>query len=539
MRNAMRNGTVWAAAVVLAMGAGISAQQQQATTTPPAVLQAEQVDRYVVGQATPPETPGTSVMSLTLEQAIAVALDKNLDLKAARLGPSSPQGVDYQLQSARAAFLPRYTGTYSYSNSLSPSNNVQQGVPNVSNLGQNFNANYSQLLNFHGGNFGIAFTNGRTSTNDLSVRLNPSYTSRLNFTYTQPLLAGFKMDNTRNQLRTLGISRQIADLTLLTQVENTKANVRTAYWNLRAAIEQIEISKRALDLAQRTMNDNKVKVEIGTLAPIDTVQNEVSVAQADQTLLAAQIAWRTAELNFKRLLAAGPEDDIYRATINPTEQAALSISQVDIPGAIKNALAVRTDIVQTRRNLEISQLNLDVTKDTLRPQLDLSSGFNSNGQGGTRKDNLGNLTEQSGYNGALRNLSGFDNKGWNAQLNFTVPLGRDITINRVNYARAILSIEQAEASLKAQELTITADVTNAGLAVDNNYRQYLAAQKSSQAAQTNADATLTRFNVGTSTNFEVTQAQNQLTVARLTELNRLIAYLNAIAEFDRIQRVGR
>ena len=215
------------------------------------------------------------------------------------------------------------------------------------------------------------------------------------------------------------------------------------------------------------------------------------------------------------------------------------MSQVDIPGAIKNALAVRTDIVQTRRNLEISQLNLDVTKDTLRPQLDLSSGFNSNGQGGTRKDNLGNLTEQSGYNGALRNLSGFDNKGWNAQLNFTVPLGRDITINRVNYARAILSIEQAEASLKAQELTITADVTNAGLAVDNNYRQYLAAQKSSQAAQTNADATLTRFNVGTSTNFEVTQAQNQLTVARLTELNRLIAYLNAIAEFDRIQRVGR
>src|SRR4029078_13169342 len=226
----------------------------------------------------------------------------------------------------------------------------------------------------------------------------------LNFTYTQPLLAGFKMDNTRNQLRTLGISRQIADLTLLTQVENTKANVRTAYWNLRAAIEQIEISKRALDLAQRTMNDNKVKVEIGTLAPIDTVQNEVSVAQADQTLLAAQIAWRTAELNFKRLLAAGPEDDIYRATINPTEQAAISFSQVDIPRAIKNALAVRTDIVQTRRNLEISQLNLDVTKDTLRPQLDLSSGFNSNGQGGTRKDNLGNLTEQSGYNGALRNL---------------------------------------------------------------------------------------------------------------------------------------
>lgn len=538
MRNAMRNGTVWAAAVVLTMGAGLSAQQQQATSTPPAVLQAQQVDRYVVGQATPPDTPGASVMNLTLEQSMQIALDKNLDLKAARLGPSSPQGVDYQLQSARAAFMPRYTGTYSYNNSLQPATTVQQGVPTLSNLSQNFNANYNQLLNFHGGNFGVGFTNGRVSTNDQSSRLNPSFTSRLNFTYSQPLMAGFKMDNTRNQLRTLGISRQIADLTLLSLIENTKANVRTSYWNLRQAIEQIEIGRRALDLAQRTLNDNKVKVEIGTLAPIDTVQNEVGVAQADQALLAAQIAWRTAELNLKRLLASGPEDDIYTATINPTEQASLSVSQVDIPGAIKNAIGVRTDIVQTRRNLEISQLNLDVTKDTLKPQLDLQGGFNSSGQGGTRFNN-GVATEQTGYNGALRSLGTFDNKGWNAQLNFTVPIGRDITINRVNYARAQLSIDQAEANLKAQELTITADVTNAGLAVDNNYRQYLAAQKSRDAAEKNADATQTRFNVGTSTNFEVVQSQNQLTVARLSELQRLIAYLNAVAEFDRIQRVGR
>ena len=96
------------------------------------------------------------------------------------------------------------------------------------------------------------------------------------------MLAGFKIDQTRNQLRTLAVTRQVADLTLLSTIENTKANVRTAYWNLRQAIEQIEIQRRALDLARRLFEDNRVKVEIGTLAPIDTVQPEAQVATAEQ-----------------------------------------------------------------------------------------------------------------------------------------------------------------------------------------------------------------------------------------------------------------
>ena len=146
MINAFRHTRVWTLALAAtAMSASLSAQQQ--SNTPPG--QAQRTDPYVVGQARPPVVEGTNVVDLSLEQSMAMALEKNLELKVARMNPS---GVDYQLQSARAAFLPRYTATYGYSNTLQPSNDILQGVATVSSLTQNFNAGAAMLLPWHGAN---------------------------------------------------------------------------------------------------------------------------------------------------------------------------------------------------------------------------------------------------------------------------------------------------------------------------------------------------------------------------------------------------
>jgi outer membrane protein TolC len=522
-------------AVALLLPGASWAQTTTETAPTPQAAQAPPVDRYVVGTAKPPEVPGTTQMDVTLEQAIQMSLEKNLALQAARL---NPQLADYNLQTARAAFLPRYTATYGINNATNPSNNTLQGVTAVTSNNQNFNAAFSQLLPWHGGNLSANFTNSRAGTNDITSRFNPQFSSRLSFSYSQPVLAGFKMDSTRNELRTVAIQRQITDIQLFTQIENLRADVRQQYWNLRQAIEQIEIARRGLDLARRSWEDSKIRVQIGALAPIETIQFESQVAQNEQTLLNAQIGWRTAELNLKLLLASGTDDDIYKATLNPVDQPLISVQAVDIQAAITSALGQRTDLVQQRRSLEISELNLEVAKDRTRPQLDLSTGFNTSGQGGTRF-NQGAITEDSGYQGALRQLSTFNTSGWNAQLNFVVPVGRDWTNNRVAYARSVLQLDQTRANIKASELRISSDVTNAGLAVENTYKQYQAAQTSRAAAEKNAEAAQTRFENGVATNFEVVQLQNQLTASRLSELGRLIAYVNAVAEFERIQRVGR
>jgi len=547
MRNPLRDQKVWALALVTTvLAAGVSAQQQappspgtiqpsapapQPGATGPQVPEA--TDQYQVGAAVPEGTPGSDLLNLTLEQATDIALERNLDLRAARL---NPQGVDYQLQAARAAFNPQFGGTYSYRDAAQPNNNPLEERSRLNNIGQTFNVNMSQSLPWHGGRLTANFNNNRQSTNSSLTILNPSYSSGLQFNYTQPLLAGFKIDNSRNQLRTLSVQRQIADIQLLTTIENTKASVRTAYWTLRQAIEQIEIQRRSLELAQRLYQDNRTKVEIGTLAPIETLTSETQVANAEQALLNAQIGWRTAELNLKRLLADGPEDPLYQATINPIERPELSVQSVDIPSAIRTALDQRTDLTQARRNLEISQLNLDITANSTKPQLDLSAGYNASGQGGARLDRDTGERLPGGYRDAVSQVVGLDLPTWNVQFNFTYPLF--MRAARANFARAQLQIQQSEATLRAQELTVTAAVTNAGLAVENTYKQFQAAQKAREVAERNAEAEQTRFDVGMSTNYNVVQAQDNLTSQRLAELRAIIGYLNAVAEFDRIQRVG-
>lgn len=521
MMNLLRTHRTCALALCAGLIPATVAAQQTGTTLPQA---GQVVEPYIVGQAVPEVQPGTEMLPLTLEQATDRALDKNLSLKAARLNPPM---VDYQLASARAAFLPQLTGLYNYSDATQLTNDAIDQVSSYNNRNQTFNTGASYQTPWYGGRLNATFNNNRAVTTNPRTIFNPTFGSNLQFSYVQPLLRGLRIDDARNQLRTLPIQRQVSDLQLLTQIENTKANVRTAYWNLRAAIEQIEIQRRSLELAQRLYEDNRTKVEIGTLAQIETTTSEAQVANAEQALLNAQIQWRTAELALKQLLAEGPEDEIYRTTINPIQTASITAQTVDIPSAVRRALADRTDLVQARRNLDVSNLNIEIADNQTKPQLDMQGGYTSRGQ---------NAADALGFGTAVSQVFRFDVPTWNVQLNFAYPLF--MRAAKANFARARLQLQQAETQIKAQELTVSTQVTNAGYNVENTYKQFQAAQKASEAALRNAEAEQIRFEVGMSTNYNVVQAQTNLTTQRLTELRAIIAYLNAIEEFDRVQRVG-
>ena len=523
MRKTLRTVNVWAMALVLGP-ATVFAQG-------PAPDQAQQAERYVVGQAKPPETPGRPTETLTIEQAIQRALASNLDLQVARM---NPQSVDYQIRSARAAYMPTFSGSYSYNNSSRTSDSTLDEVTRLVSQSQSFNGSMRQTLPWYGGSLQASFNNGRSTTNSATARINPNYNSRVSLTYSMPLLAGFKVDSQRNQLKTLQIQRQIADIQLLTQIETISGQVETAYWALRRAIEQIEINRQSLAQAQRTLEETRIRVEIGTLAPIETAQPEAQVAQQEQSLLNAEIQWRNTELNFKTLLANGPDDPIFGVTVDPATVPVMTVQSVDIEAAIQTALASRTDVVQTRRSLEISEMNLAVSRNNTMPGLDFSAGYTLQGQGGNIRQQGGTILE-GGYLDALGQIGSFETPAWNLQFNFSYPLG--MAAAKANLARAQLQFEQSQAQLRAQELDVTTQVTSAGLNVENAYRQFLAAQKSRELQELNLQAAETRFEVGQATNFEVVQQQNSLRSARLSELNAIINYINAVAEFDRIQRV--
>lgn len=524
--------------VILAGTAGIGAAQQAAPNAPltAAGQNAAQVDPYVVGTASPPAVEGAQVRNLTLEDAMLIALENNLGLQVARL---NPELQDYALQQTRAAYLPSVSGSYSYNNSSRLSEDANQGVGRLVTASQSFNSRLQQTMPWYGGSLSATWNNSRGTTNATNSTFNPNIRSSVQFSYSQPLLQGFLIDNTRNSLRTQQITRQITDITLLQTVESTKTSVRNAYWALRSAIEQIEIQRRSLAMSQRQLEENRIRVEIGTMAPIDIAQPEASVATAEQSLLNAEISWRNAELNLKRLLVSGREDPLYTMVINPVDLPTFTEQTVDIPAAVDTALGERTDLQTARRNLDISGMNLEVSKNSTLPSLSMSANYSLEGTGGNRysvdrQTNTRTLISSSGWSDALSALAGLDTPQWSLSFNFSYPIGT--TSQRANYARAQIQREQETLRLAESELNVATQVTNAGLAVENTAKQLQAAQKSREVAERNLEAELTRFNVGMSNNFQVAQLQNSLTSARLNELNRLIAYINALAEFERVQR---
>lgn len=519
----------------LALAAPVMARAQAASGS--GGIQVAQEDRYVVGRAQPPQVPGAQRIDVTLDQAIERALEKNLDIQRLRL---EPQMQDYTLQAARANFRPTLNANYSYRNSSSQSTSQLDGGARVTNQSNTLGTSMSQRLPWQGGQVSFNFNNSRTATDSAFSTRNPSYSSNLSFQYTQPLLAGRTIDSQRNSLRTGEIQKNIVDSQLQAQIENIKNQVRVRYWALRQSIEAIEIQRRSLELSNRQLADSRVKVEVGTMAEIDLVQQESQIANGEQALLAAEVAWRNAEIAFKRLLVDSTSDEFFQATIVPVDQVSFAVTEVNIPEAINKAIEERTDIVQARQQIRISELNLELSQNNIKPSLGFTASYQLQGVGGNQyqRSGLGGtpvLIDESGYFDALRSIAGLDTPTWQLSLNFSKPLG--LSAAKANHMRSQLSLEQQKTQLKNTELTIATAVTTAGLDVQSTYKQLLAAQKSREAAERTLEAGLTRFSVGMITNFEVIQLQNSLTSARNSELSATIRYINALAEFERVQKI--
>ncbi|MCG6956016.1 MAG: TolC family protein [Gemmatimonadetes bacterium] len=533
MRQYKSGLVVWALAAALALPSALSGQQP-ADTTPG-------LQPYIVGQAKPPVESGGTLVNMSLNEAIARALSSNLDIQTVKLTPAIQQ---YSLLSARAAFTPTFSTNFSYNNSTNlPTSQLDAGtgVSQITSQRYTFNGSLVKPMPWMGGQLSANFNNNRNETNnEFSVR-NPSYSSTLSLNYSQPLLAGFRIDNQRAALQTQQIQTQITDLQVQSQVANITNRVRQAYWALRYGIEQMEIQRRNLEAAQQLLAQDSLQVRLGRMTNTQMLQAVAQVASGEQGVLNAQVTWHNLELTFKSLLVSGPDDSLLAETINPTDQPTETQQTVDIQAAILTALNERTDIRQQRRQRDISDVNLRVSKSNTLPDLTLSAGYSLQGVGGDqyKRDALGGapmLVAPGGYTDALTNIRNFDAPTWNVSLRASYPIGTNP--NKANLERAKLQLEQTDLALKSQELSIITQVTNAGYAVRNAYLQLQAARRAREAAELSFQGTLQRFTVGAATNYEVVQAQNQLTSARVSELQAVISHVNAIAEFERVQHVG-
>src|SRR5207244_4975659 len=178
------------------------------------------------------------------------------------------------------SFDPIVTGTLSIDHANSPTSNAFAGVPVVQqNTGT---ANFFYQQGFHWGtNMTVGFNNNRITTNQPFTTFSPTLNSNFRFTLTQPLLQGFGLLPTTRFIRIAKNNREISDVAFRLQVITTVNQVENIYWDLVNAYESVKVQQESLALAQKTLSDNKKQVEIGTLAPIEIVRAQ-SVVSTDQ-----------------------------------------------------------------------------------------------------------------------------------------------------------------------------------------------------------------------------------------------------------------
>jgi outer membrane protein len=507
----------------------------------------ESLDRYNQNtSAAEPQAPGGSLavvgaatVPLTLDEAVRRAVDSNLDIQVERL---NPQTFDLTLAGLEAVYHPTATSRYGrVDNVRLPTSLLNPGAPNISTM--TYNAGITQAFRWGGGTLVTGFNNQRQTSSDVFSNFNPQFNSTLNFTYTQPLLRNFKIDSNRQQISTTLISRDTADLNLKARTVNTLAAVRSAYWDYAFSIQAVDVAKQSLTLAQKLLSDNRVRVEVGTMAPMDVVQAQAEEATRQQAVTTANATMRTAELALKRLIVSGTNDPLWAQHLEPTERPDLEAVSVDVESAVRSALTQRTDLQVARNNMQSNSVLLKSFNDQKLPQVDLTTAYGGSGLGGTSIQFSGTGLDRTktgelpgGYGNALGSLFNRAYPNWTMQVNVAYPIGGNSA--EASAARQRLLINQNEAQIRASELTVATEVTNAALQVQNNIEGLAAARAARQLSQQRLDAESSRFEVGMSTNYQVVQAQRDLRDAQNSELRALLNYRKSLVEFDRVQQAG-
>jgi outer membrane protein TolC len=489
----------------------------------------------------PPE-PGVKV-ELTLDDAVKRALDRNLDIAVERL---NPQGFDFSIAALNASYRPTFTSNLGMRNQSAFERTTTAGSSSANGLTttETLTGNYglTQNVKWGGGSLAIGWNNNRIENSILTATRNPTLNSNLSLAYVQPLLRNFRIDGTRAQLQVTLINQEQSEIALRATVVRTVANVRNAYWDLVFAIQAAEVADRSLQLATKLVEDNQARVEVGTLAPLDVVQAQAEQATRRQAVATTAAAVRTAELALKRLIVNGTDDPYWVSTIEPVDRPTYSTEALDVAGAVRKALSARTDIDQSRKQIQANNISIRNLSDQRLPALDLTASYAAAGIGGTQFVRApgvftGPPTQilQSGFSSALSTLWHQTAPTWNFAVNLSYPLGTSTA--DANLARARVQQQQTIAQQRQLELQIATEVTNAALLVESNRERLQAAQVARDFAEKRLDAEQSRFEVGLSTNFFVVQAQRDLRDSQNAELRALLDYRRAQVDFERVQEI--
>jgi outer membrane protein TolC len=528
-------------------------------------------------------------LSLSLQDAISLALENSMDIVVARYNPwiadvsllkTRAGGYSYgtpgSISVGSTANLPELyydpviSQTISFADVTTPiSNPFISGVGAASSTNaalplfshsETFNTSYSQSFT-PGTSLTVAWDNTRASSTAANF-FNPYVQSTLSVTLSQQLLAGAGRFINRRNIIIAENNRKIADLAFAQQAITTTTNTITAYWELAYARENVNVQQQAVTVSEKLYSDNKKQLDIGTMAPLDVTRAESELATDRQNLIVARTIQLQDELVLKNYISKDPmASNLITVEIIPTDKPVSpeSIQTLSFEDAAKEAFAKRPDVQEQYFNLKSADVDVRATKNALLPTATLSAYYAANGLAGnspitgTPVPGLGTQlvnsagtpidvyiptstapitgTFNQGLGTAQSQLFHNDFPTYAAQLTLSLPLRNRAA--QADNVHAQLVKRQFEAQVQQIKNTALLDVRNTTIALEQGRAQVQAASKARELQQQTFDAEQKKYQLGASTVYNVILTQRDLITAQGTELRALANLAEAKANYER------
>jgi HAE1 family hydrophobic/amphiphilic exporter-1 len=384
-----------------------------------------------------------------------------------------------------------------------------------------------------GGDYSLRWNSSRTTVAGGGTFVNPQYRNGFNFTFGQPLMRDFGIDVTRRSITIARNNLGITEGTFRTAVMDTVRATEAAYLDLVYARRAVGVVKESLFLARDQARITQIRIDVGASAPLDILQPRVTIATSEELLIRAVASVRNAEDRLRALLNL-PTTEWDRPII-PADDIAFNPITIDFQSAVQQALANRPEMTQQRLVTENARVQALYTRNQTLPLVDFALGYGLAGLAGRSAvfneegDVIG--SQSTPYFNTFEQIGGLDFPSWNVGFNFALPILNIAA--RANARAAELDLDQSRVSQAQTQQNIAVEVRTAARAVDEFAQTIAATRAARDAAERNVEAERKRYENGMTTNFQVLEVQQQLSDARVRELQAIVGYNNAVSAFHR------
>lgn len=531
---------------------------------------------------TPPAPTGPPAITLSLADAVKMGLENNLDIKVAKQTPLiREQDIIFQ----EAVFDPNFGATAFKSDNSQPSQNVfdigtSGSIVSLDSTVTDYAAGWGDRMRW-GGSYTADLRLTRFTSTSRNAVFPTSYQTSFEVAYNQALLRNFGTKANETNIVIAQNNQAISRSQFRQQVLDVLKATEDAYWELVFARQDLDVKGEALALAQELLKLNKIKVQVGTLPPIEITTAEAEVANREQGVIVAENAVRDAEDRLRSVLNMPKQDDSWSRPIAPLDTPTYVERAVDLPAELEKAISSRPDLEQARLSTSTADARVMFDRNQLKWDLNVRAAYmlrglagdagsqplfpvfcddnglfdpntmtivgGTSGNGRCDGGELPNPTYPLGLVGenqtfafsqtqndnfldSLYQIRDTDFESWSLSLALGIPIGNRSA--EASYMGSRLAKEQSNIIYERAKLNAEVQVRTAARAILTNKKRIDAAEKNVELQRKKVEAEQKKFENGMSTSFQVLEFQEDLTTALGTKNRSLVDYRKSLTALE-------